>query len=228
MASLLFLAVLATGEPSPSDRLAAAVELFEFGEHETAAAALQGLLEPLSLTERASVLQARAYLGASLLLLGRAPEAKACFSLLLALDPSHRLDPGVFPPTVMAAFEDTLRASGLDRALEPTIPGGPRAEPRRAPHSPAWALIPLGVGQFANRQPVRGALFGGIEVGLFATAAASFLAFEGLKQSDGSFAVADVGRAETLQSVYLAAFWSGVAVAVIGVVEALLAHPGEP
>jgi hypothetical protein len=249
------LTLLLAAPAAPEDRLASAVEAFEFGEHERAVRILSALLDPIALDDRASVLRARAYLGAGQVLLGREERARETFSLLLALEPNHRLDAAVFPPQVMEVFREVRRASGLDVLQPPSeetrapppdetstpapdaahertggpppLPRVPTALPPPPAPSPALALVPFGVGQFANGHPVRGAAFASAELGLFATALASFVAFEDLKARDGTFEARDVGQAETLQTAYLATFWTGVGVAALGIVEALVSHPGE-
>lgn len=225
---------------APEATLERAVEAYEFGEHAEVVRLLEGLLDPLQLQARADVVRARAYLGAGLVLLGRDTEARTCFSLLLALAPHHELDPATFAPKVVRTFEAVRRASGLAALGARPPPPPPKDAPPLPPPSTATlpaaakpepsiavAFVPFGVPQFVQGHPVRGTLFAVTEVGLFVAAALSFTAFEGLKQSDGTFALEDVDNAETLQAAYLTTFWSGVGVAALGIVDALLSHPGE-
>lgn len=241
--SAIVLSVLAVALSTPGSELAEAVEDFEFGEHAAAVEKLEALLgPPMQLSARADVVQARAYLGAGQALMGRESEARSTFSLLLAIAPEHQLDRAVFPPSVVKLFAEVRTASGLDALPTPPEPDEVEPEPPPPPppalptvtretmvegHSPVLAFVPLGVGQFANGHPVKGALFAASEVGLFGAALASFMAFEGLKSPDGTFGEADVGSAETLQTVYLTTFWVGVGVTALGIVEALVSHPGE-
>ena len=88
-----------------------------------------------------------------------------------------------------------------------------------------WALVPFGIGQFANGQPVKGTVFCVSELALLLTAGTALGAFEASKVS-GTFMQGgdfrDTGQAKTLEVVYLAAFWAGVALMAVGVVEALV------
>lgn len=224
-----------------------AIEDFEFGEHGAAAEKLRKILEPPQLTSREDLIVARQYLGACYHLLDDKAKAKTQFSMLLALDPKHKLDPEVFSPALVELFEEVRRETGLPLPkVTPEKPppapseGGAKAGAppviERDPPPAALALIPFGVGQFTNRHPVRGALFAVTEVGLFATSIATLVMFEGLKLPAGQggcaanqacFAPEDRDSADTLQSVYLATFWTGIAVTALGIVEALISYPGD-
>ncbi|MCK6544338.1 hypothetical protein L6R52_00565 [Myxococcota bacterium] len=260
--TILILALLATSAPTstPEATFKSAIEDFEFGEHASAAAKLRTILEPPKLSSKEDLIVARQYLGACYHLLDEKEKAKAQFSLLLALDPKHKLDPEVFSPAVVAFFEQVRDEAGFslegessgrsagelppkkkrlaegdartpgDGAGDVTKKGEPKLDVvRPAPHAPpaALALIPFGVGQFANRHPVKGALFAAGEVGLFTTAALTYVMFEGLKRPDGLFEEADQSRAESLQTVYLTTFWAGIGLTAIGIVEALISYPGD-
>lgn len=91
----------------------------------------------------------------------------------------------------------------------------------------ALAFVPFGVGQFANHSPVKGSLLLGGEVAAFATAGVALWRFESSK-IPGSGGLFEGGRfrdpaaAASLQSVYLTAVWTGVALAAVGIVEALV------
>jgi hypothetical protein len=180
--------------------------------------------------------------------------------MLLALDPKHRLDPEVFSPALVEFFEKVRTEAGLheekkDDAAKDTHaasdPPGPdggagpgqKAEieikPVHANPPLALAFVPLGIGQFNNHQPVRGALFAAAELGLFATSLTTFLMFNGLKLPDDQRPPScspdsacfknqdDANTASTLQTIQLVTFWTGIAVTAIGIIEALVSYPGE-
>jgi hypothetical protein len=240
--TLIALTTSAT-DSSPEAVFKSAIEDFEFGEHAQAADKLRSILEPPKLTSKEDLIVARQYLGACYHLLDEKTKAKSQFSLLLALDPRHKLDPEVFSPALVEFFEGVRREAGLQIEKEPEEKKKKEPEVKleappklveREPHSAALALIPFGVGQFSNAHPVRGTIFAVSEVGLFATAATTFLMLEGLKMDDDRcpatglcVAPEDRDRAETLQTAALATFWTGVGVAVLGVVEALISYPGD-
>lgn len=252
--SLILTFALLTLSAAPADSPEAifksAIEDFEFGEHEESAVKLKSILEPPKLSSKEDLIVARQYLGACHFLLGDRTKAKSQFSLLLALDPRHKLDPEVFSPALVDFFEGVRNEAGLgdpERGEAPREPrekkdpsaesvkleAPPKLAKKEAPPA-ALALIPFGVGQFSNRHHVRGAIFATAEVGLFATALTTFLMLDGLKLDNAAcpasglcVAPEDTGRANTLQTVALATFWSGVGVAAIGVVEALISYPGD-
>ncbi len=125
------------------------------------------------------------------------------------------------------------RAEGPDpvRVLDLELrAAAPAASSEIAPvrRSVAWALVPFGMGQFANEQPVKGGLLLAGQVLAFGTFAATFAAFESNKLS-GEFgkwgAFEDTGLARTLQTTYLVAFWTGVALVAVGIVDALVFRP---
>jgi tetratricopeptide (TPR) repeat protein len=246
----LILTLFALAAPAPEAVLKGAIDDFEFGEHAQAAEKLRTILEPIALESRENVIVARQYLGACYYLLGDKQKARNQFSMLLALDPQHRLDPAVFSPALVKLFEQVRAETGL-ALKEPAPPPPPAAgppppppppavvtapPPGYTPHSPALSLVPFGVGQFFNRQPVRGALFATAEVGLFAAAAVTFAMFESLKVEEITpagevlqvyFRPEDVDQANRLQNIYLGTFWAGVVVVAAGIVEALISYPGN-
>ena len=71
---------------------------------------------------------------------------------MLERDLDHpRLSPFSHPPEVVGEFEQ-LRARIQQEIAAQPVP--------RPPPTPAWAVLPLGVPQFIDGHPVRGALFG--------------------------------------------------------------------
>ena len=135
------------------------------------------------------------------------PAAFALAALVLGV----ALPAGAQPPRL---FDVTLQASA------------PELAPAR--RSLAWAFVPFGVGQFANDSPVKGALFCVAETLAFSTFAASLGAFEANKVSGPLFGGGkfnDIELARKLEMAYLIAFWTGVAVAVVGVIDALVFRP---
>jgi hypothetical protein len=255
--TLLLLAATATDKPEAV--LKSAIEDFEFGEHAQAAEKLRRVTEPPQLKSREDLIVARQYLGACYHLLDDKEKAKAQFSMLLALDPKHKLDPEVFSPALVEFFEEVRTETGLalqksdeprrggseaDAAKKPDASGGASAaaelKPGRANPPLPLAFVPFGIGQFNNRQPVRGALFAAAEVGLFATAITTYLMFNGLKVPDDQRPAScnmdaacfrnqdDADKASTLQTIYLVTFWTGLVVTALGIVEALVSYPGDP
>jgi len=132
--------------------------------------------------------------------------------------------PTPMPPVRLA--EDAPRAIRVD---------APLPEPRRA--SLGAALIPFGVGQFANGSPRKGAVFLASETIAFATSAVTFVLFESSKLPGSPGAVQCTAAApcrfenprtaDALQLAYLTAFYTGVALMVAGIADALLERAGS-
>jgi len=132
--------------------------------------------------------------------------------------------------TSLSPAARALPACVLCRTLARPDEGGGSDAPAPALRSVAWAFVPFGVGQFANDQPLKGSLFFAGEVAAFGTFAATFGALEGLKVSgqfgrSGQILSEDMPRARALQTTYLIAFWTGVALAAVGVVDAVASRP---
>lgn len=258
IASFVALSLLAAAADRPEAIFKSAIEDFEFGEHYQASEKLRSILEPPKLSSREDLIVARQYLGACYHLLGDKMKAKQQFTMLLALDQKHKLDPEVFSPALVEFFEEVRREVGIEAVHEPEREDPPpKREDRenrenrenknaaevtvekplpevKSKPPIALAFIPFGVGQFSNRQPVKGAMFAVGEVGLFATAAISYAMLGGLKLDNSlcppsglCVAEDDRGKASTLQTLYLTTFWSGVGLAAIGVIEALISYPGD-
>lgn len=253
VSTLIFATLLAAAPTAPESVLKGAIDDFEFGEHGAAAQKLQSILKPNVLKSKENVIVARQYLGACYYLLAKKDQSRTQFSMLLALDPTHRLDPAVFSPALVQLFEQVRAETGLalqepappPKVVPKTIkpPPAPLALVAPAPpapepgHNAALSLIPFGGGQFANDHALRGGLFAAAEVGLLTTALITFVQFESLKIEfvDGNtgqvtevrFDPRDVDRANQLQSIYLATFWTGMVVMAAGIVEALVSYPGD-
>ncbi len=91
----------------------------------------------------------------------------------------------------------------------------------------ALAFVPFGVGQFANHAPVKGTAFLVGEVAAFTTFGVTLGMFESekLPGSGGMFqggAFRDTSKAQGLETAYLVSFWTGVALAAAGVVDAVI------
>ncbi|MGC4118861.1 MAG: hypothetical protein QM765_30715 [Myxococcales bacterium] len=114
-------------------------------------------------------------------------------------------------------------------AVAPAL-SSPLAEARPVRRGIGWAFLPFGIGQFANDQPVKGALVCISELLLFATAGAALGIVESAKvESNGFMAggkVRDEQLGDALVMTYLIAFWAGVAV-VVGFGIALVYRPDE-
>jgi hypothetical protein len=117
------------------------------------------------------------------------------------------------------------------RLLEVELTAASASEGLPVRRGVGWAFVPFGVGQFANDQPVKGTLFCVSEVALFLTAGTALGVFEASKVNGGFMQggdFRDTGQAKVLEVVYLAAFWAGVALMAVGIVDALVVNIAAP
>lgn len=162
---------------------------------------LRVLLDPKTgLKERPLILQARMYLGASLVAQGRKEDAKAAFEKLVLDDPTYEPDPLGFPSDAINTFID-VRSSLLEQIKTATQNAARLAAERRARedaereaqrvwldkvkaqaseekitvrHSRLVASLPFGVGQFQNGEPLLGWIFLGTQVAALAGTGVTF------------------------------------------------------
>jgi hypothetical protein len=147
-----------------------AVNTFKYQDFEQAVGKLRALLYPQTSLDRDRELTAREYLGAALWWQGRGKEAQDEFTALLARRNQARLSPTSYPPKMVADFDElrqNLLRLGVIHADAVEIPDG--VPPLSV------VLFPFGVGQFANRQPWKGAAFLGSELLLGSVSVAAWL-----------------------------------------------------
>lgn len=139
-------------------------------------------------------------------------------------------------PAVAQAMSKSTRL--LDVTLRADGGGGAPAAAATAPAEPApvrrgvgWALLPFGIGQYANGEPVKGTLICITEILLFATAGAALGIVESAKDVNYGFMnggkMRDEQLGDALVMTYMIAFWAGVAVVGIGIADALIYRPSE-
>jgi len=203
---------------------------------------LMGLFERRELTVRAERINARTFLAACHYALGEIDLARAQLRELFAEEPGAPIDPKVFGP-IRPTFVELAEEIRTDIAKEhgdrpvraaPASESGTLELTEERPHGPpslAFAFVPFGVGQFANDQSTKGGFFLLVEGAAFLTAGVSLALMESKKQTghflvDGQYAtLQDLQTAYTLQTTYLITFWGGVAVAIGGVIDAVLNRP---
>ena len=135
-----------------------AVNSFKYQDFDNAVPQLRTLLYPTPRVDRRREWQVREYLGASLWWVGSKNEANDEFTALLVRDATHKLDPAVYPPKMIADFE-TLRDNLVRLGVIKNVAQAP--EPLDLAQPPPFGLmfVPFGVGQFANHSPGKGAAF---------------------------------------------------------------------
>lgn len=197
-----------------------AVNSFKYQDFDNAVPQLRALLYPSPRVDRRREWQVREYLGASLWWVSSKNEANDEFTALLVRDAGHKLDPAVYPPKMVADF-DNLRGNlvrlGVIKAdVAPQEPSDVVQQP------PPFGLMfmPFGVGQFANHSPGKGTAFLVTE----AVLAGASGVFYYLNQQDG---LKGPGHMSTVnQAVQLSAGGAFFAVAVAGIIEAAVSWSG--
>ncbi len=198
-----------------------AVNSFKYQDFDNAVPQLRTLLYPTPRVERRREWQVREYLGASLWWVGSKNEANDEFTALLVRDATHKLDPAVYPPKMIADFE-TLRDNLVRLGVIKNVAQAP--EPLDLAQPPPFGLmfVPFGVGQFANHSPGKGAAFLTTEAVLAGVSGVFYY----LNQRDG---LLGPGHMSTVnQATQLSAGGAFFAVAVAGIIEAAVSWNGAP
>jgi hypothetical protein len=216
-----------------------AILLYDKTEFAKAKDRLVTLVDLPTLTEEDRV-AALTYLAASYHAVGDVSSAKAQLLRLARAYPTARVDPGLFLPELVALADEARgevareepQAKPDDKVAGGEVkPGaGPGAALRVTSPPLVYSFIPFGVGQFKNGDTGKGVLFLTAEVLTLGTCVVTLTMFESSKVSgrflrEGVFT--DPAAAATLQTLYLATFWTGLAVVVGGMVEAIASRPIE-
>ncbi len=224
MVAVAPVAVATAAGSAPSDAKATfeeAVNSFKYQDFDNAVPQLRALLYPTARVEHRREWQVREYLGASLWWVGSKNDANDEFTALLVRDATHKLDPAVYPPKMVADF-DNLRGNlvrlGVIKAdavaQEPVDLG-------RQPPPFGLMFVPFGVGQFANRSPGKGTAFLVTEAVLAGVSGTFYY----LNQRDGLKGPGQMTVAN--QATQLSAGGAFFAVAIIGIIEAAVSWNGS-
>lgn len=193
-----------------------AVNAFKYQDFENAIPQLRTLVYPKVDLDQKREWKVREYLAAGLWWQNDNRGAMDEFTALLVRNPQSTLDPAIYPPRMVSDF-DTLRENlirlGVIKADQaPRLPDLPSGPPAAAPF--ALTLFPLGVGQFANREPVRGTAFLLAQVLLGSVSAGYYLSNRDLgargERSDSAVAI----QVSTGIAFWLVAGW-GIADAIV-------------
>lgn len=219
-----------------------------YGDYPGVISKLAPLVEPVVLlAARAELMEAYQLLGLSHSFLRNdaSPEhearARHYFEKLIRLDPNYKLNPALVPPDTITLFEEVRTA--LKPALERErqeflrrqreeeerlrVAGSHQIVVEKRRNSRWVAMVPFGIGQFQNDQPVAGALFLGGEVLAVSLSVGFFAAVEDLRLDSGRFAREDVSRAESMQNAQLIAGGTALMLMAVGVIHALTTFQEE-
>jgi tetratricopeptide (TPR) repeat protein len=193
-------------------------------------------------------LEARKYLGATYLFLGRKEAAQGQFRLLLEEDPDYDIDPVAFPEAVVQTFREVQREVATDRARKEALEAVRKQQERSEElnelirqqqriealeqlaatetiekvNSRWIAALPFGIGQFQNEDRELGIMFAVTESAFLAASIATFIGHNSLRDEDP--APSDIDRAQRVERALRIGNWASVGAflgfALAGVIEA--------
>jgi len=193
-------------------------------------------------------LEARKYLGATYLFLGKDGDAREQFRLLLEEDPDYDIDPVAFPEAVVETFQEVQaevtaelaqkealdaarqqreRASELEELIEQqqriqALEELAATETTEKVNSRWIAALPWGIGQFQNENRKLGIMFAVTESAFLAASIATFIGHNSLR--DENPAPSEIARAQRVEKALRIGNWVSVGALVsfyiAGVIEA--------
>jgi tetratricopeptide (TPR) repeat protein len=193
-------------------------------------------------------LEARKYLGATYLFLGKDEKAREQFRSLLEEDPDYDIDPVAFPEAVVQTFQELKKEVSTQRARKDALEAARRQRERsdeveelvrqqqriqtleelasvetvEKVNSRWIAAIPFGAGQFQNEDRGLGIMFAVTESALVAASIATFIGHNSLR--DENPAPNEIERARRVERALRIGNWVSVGAflsfAIAGVVEA--------
>ncbi len=193
-------------------------------------------------------LEARKYLGATYLFLGKKDAAREQFRSLLEEDPDYDIDPVAFPEAVVQTFQEVQEKVAAERARKDALAAARRerertnevedlirqqqriqvleelaaAETVEKVNSRWIAALPWGIGQFQNQDRKLGIMFAVTEAAFMAASIATFIGHNSLR--DENPAANEIERAQRVEKALRIGNWVSVGAflsfAVAGVIEA--------
>jgi hypothetical protein len=193
-------------------------------------------------------LEARKYLGATYLFLGKKEAAREQFRLLLEEDPDYDIDPVAFPEAVVQTFQAVQKEAATERARSDALEAARRqrertdeveelirqqqriqaleelavAETVEKVNSRWIAALPYGIGQFQNENRKLGIMFAVTETAFLAASIATFIGHNSLW--DENPAPDEIERARRVERALRIGNWVSVGAlvsfAVAGIIEA--------
>jgi hypothetical protein len=193
-------------------------------------------------------LEARKYLGATYLFLGKDEAAREQFRLLLEEDLDYDIDPVAFPEAVVQTFQEVKREVSAERARKDALEAARRKRERsdevedlirqqqrietleelaavetvEKVNSRWIAALPFGIGQFQNEDRGLGIMFAVTESAFLAASIATFIGHNSLR--DENPAPSEIERATRVEKALRIGNWVSVGALlsfyVAGVVEA--------
>lgn len=220
----------AVEEEDPRVTFRVAENTFRYQDYERAVELLRSLLHPTVRLVEADELRAREYLGASHWFLQHFDAAEEEFTVLLTREPEYELDAFYYPAALITFFEGVREKLVRLKVIVPD--GDGPDEPPPAPsvvqervvreRSLLVAFLPFGIGQFQNGDTTKGVVFLTVETLALATNIASYFVIDALREESGFIASQNIDRAEAFEIVLYTSLGVFAAVAVGGIVDALV------
>jgi len=193
-------------------------------------------------------LEARKYLGATYLFLGKKDAAREQFRSLLAEDPDYDIDPVAFPEAVVQTFHEVQAEVATERARDDAVAAARRQREKsnevddlirqqqrvqtleelaaletvEKVNSRWIAALPFGIGQFQNEDRPLGIMFAVTQSAFLAASIATFIGHNSLR--DENPAPSEIERAQRVERALRIGNWVSVGAflsfAVAGVIEA--------
>lgn len=193
-------------------------------------------------------LEARKYLGATYLFLGKKDAAREQFRLLLEEDPDYDIDPVAFPEAVVQTFQEVQKEVAAENARKSALEAARRKRERaneldelitqqqrirmleelaanetvEKVNSRWIAALPFGIGQFQNEDRKLGIMFAVTESAFLAASIATFIGHNSLR--DENPAPSELERARRVEKALRIGNWVSVGAflsfAVAGIIEA--------
>lgn len=189
--------------------------------------------EPVDALSRDARIEAYFLLGRSYFVTGQQVSAEDCFLRLLRTEPDYDVSPVLYSQALIRLIEDLKEAhrdelqqirEDLGRVTQPLESGeAVYVERRVEERSILVSMLPFGIGQFANDQPIWGATFLALEVGLASTSLGFWLANE-LEEEGGRFD--DPDRARVRGNTHFATGIAFFSVLLLNVIHGLVIHEG--
>lgn len=253
LSGLVFMLVAAFAQPVAADELSefeSARRNYDKQNYAKAARGLESLVGGVvpRATNPVVRLEARKYLGATYLFLGKKDAAREQFRSLLEEDPDYDIDPVAFPEAVVRTFQEVQKEVSTERAREDALAAARRQRERsnevedlirqqqriqaleelaavetvEKVNSRWIAALPWGIGQFQNQNRKLGIMFAVTESAFMAASIATFIGHNSLR--DENPAPSEIDRARRVERALRIGNWVSVGAflsfAVAGVIEA--------
>jgi tetratricopeptide (TPR) repeat protein len=156
LSSLLLIILVSAGEPS-EELFKKGIYLFEHGDYRQAISILNRVVKENLYRDEKELVECYKYLGAAYFYIEDLKMADASFRQLLLIDPDFRLDPFLFPPS-MVLFFDKIKKDAVkkDKFRESVAKGTSTLKDER--YLLYINLLPFGLPQYAHEQRIKGSL----------------------------------------------------------------------